>query len=88
MRTILKQRLADKVSVKEMLQKCGWLSINQLAIFSNCIEAWKMIRYNTNCDILSDMTKNYTHKTRAASQNMFYPDDVNCSAFAKTRPDY
>ena len=41
----------------------------------------EVIEFNVNPDILNDMTKYYTHDTRAASKGMFAPDLKVCSTF-------
>ena len=79
MRTILKVKLSDKMSIAKLLQSCGWLSVNQTAIKTTLLEARKVIKFNVNPDILNDMTKYYTRDTRAASKGMFAPDLKTCS---------
>ena len=41
-----------------------WLAIGkQLAIKTTLLEAWKVIKFYVNPDILNDMTKQYTRDT-------------------------
>ena len=83
MRTLLNVSIKDKISIKKLLQKCDWLSVNQMAIKSTLIEAWKMLRFDTCPNIVNDMTKEYSHYTRAAHRGAFCPDSRICSLFVK-----
>lgn len=42
-RLLTRKKLSDKVSIKSMLEKLGWLSLNQLCTEVRLIEAWKAL---------------------------------------------
>ena len=64
----------DKVSVKSMLDRLGWLSINQLAAEIRLIEVWKGLNLNNG---LSDLFEKVEGSTRAASENRIQVKGLN-----------
>ena len=59
--------LENKMSIKEMLDKVGWLSINQLACEVRLIEVWKSLNLeNYSLKNLFEKINNNHHNTRAA----------------------
>ena len=56
----------DKMSVEKMLNKLGWLSINQLAAEVRLIEVWKALHPGSS---LTGLFEKVQGTTRAASQN-------------------
>ena len=62
------------VSVKSMLDRLGWLSINQLAAEIRLIEVWKGLNLNNG---LSDLFEKVEGSTRAASENRIQVGGLN-----------
>ena len=81
MRLILGIRLSDKVSVSQLLNECGWLSLNRLAIKFTALQAWKLLAYETEPNLVTDLSSNYTRATRAANRGDFNPNPSKTSTF-------
>ena len=56
----------NRMSVKKMLQKLDWLSINQMAAEVRLIETWKALNLDSS---LAGMFEKVQGRTRAANQN-------------------
>ena len=56
----------DRISIKKMLERLGWLSLNQMAAEVRLIEVWKALNVGTS---LSEMFDRVQSSTRQASQN-------------------
>ena len=84
MRTILTLKQSDRISVESLLDQCNWLSVNQMAINSMVLEAWKVIKKDTNCGILEQITKTYKHETRTPSKGHLCPQRKISSDFVMT----
>ena len=84
MRTIFKKKLVDKVPIKDLIHSCNWLSINRTTIHNILIEAWKILMFELNSDIVNDISQDYVRDTRAASRGDFNPDPLFSSKFVKT----
>ena len=56
----------DRISIKKMLERLGWLSLNQMAAEVRLIEVWKALNVGTS---LSEMFDRVQGNTRQASQN-------------------
>ena len=84
MRTLMKKKLSDIISISELLESCGWHSVNRLTIQNILMDAWKMITFDLSHDIVSDITKDYSRNTRAAEKGDFCPDPFIASKVVKT----
>ncbi len=56
----------DKISIKKMLDKLGWLSVNQMAAEVRLFEVWKALNLETS---LMGLFEKVDGRTRQASQN-------------------
>ena len=56
----------DKVSIKKMLDRLGWLSINQMAAETRLIEVWKALNVGNS---LTGLFQRIQGNTRQSSQN-------------------
>ena len=58
--------LEDRISIKKMLEKVGWLSLNQMAAEVRLIEVWKALHLGTS---LTNLFERIQGNTRQASQS-------------------
>ena len=56
----------DRVSIKKMLDRLGWLSVNQMAAEVRLFEVWKALNLGTS---LTGLFEKVEGRTRQASQN-------------------
>ena len=82
MRLILGIRLSDKVSVSQLLNECGWLSLNRTS--NKNLQHYKpgnLLAYETEPNLVTDLSSNYTRATRAANRGDFNPNPSKTSTF-------
>ena len=67
LRLLCSSKREDKMSVENMLNKVGWLSINQLASEVRLIEVWKSLNQENYClQGLFEKVESNRHNTRAS----------------------
>ena len=81
MRVILGKKKSDKISIKSLLEQCGWQSINRLTIKFILLQGWRTLTFNLNCEIVDDLTKEYARDTRATARKDFASDEKKYSTF-------
>ena len=72
LRLLTRNSRKNHVSINEMLENLGWLSLNQIASESRLIEAWKTAKFEDYClnDTLKKRVKN-SYSTRTQNQDFF-----------------
>ena len=67
LRVIINCKIKDKISIKSMLEKCGLLSVNQLAASIKLVEVWKSLNregYPIRLEPYNHNLPNQTHNLR------------------------
>ena len=73
LRTVLKVKVKDKVSIKSMLDKTGNLSINQMACLNILMDTWKSVKLN-----IKSLKCDFVPRENARNQSSFKePNDKN-----------
>ena len=84
LRLLTGNTLKDHKPIKDMLQELGWLSINQLAVETRLVEAWKIAHVEGYClkDTLNSRHKS-SYNTRSNQVTYFHhSEDGRFTSFA------